>query len=119
MVDGSRKSHTGEHLTDSMKLALMILLEDGRAVLSAYPKCWLGVSGRRVAIQSAMALYDRALVRIIVESRHRKMHIIRLTELGEFAAEGVKLKWTNNNTYRSSPHGVSEKAARFIVEVTS
>jgi hypothetical protein len=119
MVWDQRKFKADECLTDAMKLALMILLDDGRLVLGAYPKCWAGASGRQVRLQSATALYDRGLVRLIVESRHRKTHILRLTPLGEYAAEGVKLKWTNNNTHRSAPHGVSEKAARFIVEVTS
>lgn len=109
-----------DHITDSMKLALIILLDDGRVMLCAKPRSWIGVSGRRVTIQTVEALYNRALVRIIVESRHHKTHTLRLTQLGEFAAQGVQLSLKSGSFVSGrAPHGISERTACFIAEITS
>jgi hypothetical protein len=43
----------------------------------------------KFARQTVEAAYDRCLVKITVESRHRRRHKLELTEIGEAVARGL------------------------------
>lgn len=96
-------------LTPSLKRALTILLEEGSAIRDH--DYWRTPSGRKLYIVTIEALYDRYLVKIVVESRHRRRHTAMLTDVGEYAAEGI--------LNERDPKHISEEAALFIAEVVS
>lgn len=50
---------------------------------------WRRHDGMAVNIKTIEALYDRALVKIVVESRHRKIHTAKLTEIGACVARDL------------------------------
>jgi hypothetical protein len=50
------------------------------------------VPDARFARQTVEAAYDRCLVKITVESRHRRRHRLELTEIGEHVARGLQSK---------------------------
>ena len=66
-------------------------------------------------ISTIEALYDRYLIKIVVESRHRRRHTAMLTDIGEYAAKEIQREFLSAPP--KTPHGISEDAARFIVEV--
>ena len=93
----------------------MILLEGGGAIREA--GCWRGLRGERIHILTIESLYERCLVKIVVESRHRRRHTAMLTDVGELAAREIKRQFEVGYSRANAPHGVSEKVARFISEV--
>ena len=107
-------------LGDSMKRALVILLEDGS--LNAEQHRWRSPKCRAVINQTLYSLYDRYLVKIVVESRHRKRHTALLTDIGRHAATNIQREEIEQRIAANSPSNagrISEASARFIVEVTS
>ena len=94
-------------LTVSLKRALVVLLEDGEVI--RWPRCWIGQSKRRIFEVTMLALYDRYLVKIVVESRHRRRHTAVLTDIGWYAARDIQRESKNA--------AVTEESALFIAEV--
>jgi hypothetical protein len=103
-------------LTIATKRALVILLEDGGAMKQAH--YWSGSSGRKIFLQTLISLYDRYLVKIVTESRHRNRQMATLTDVGEYAAKEIQreLAWP---ALRETPSGISDEAAEFIAEAVS
>ena len=100
-------------LSTASKRALVILLEDEMVVRAT--NFWSGKSKRNIYISTIEALYDRYLIKIVVESRHRRRHTAMLTDIGEYAAKEIQREFLSAPP--KTPHGLSEQAARFIVEV--
>lgn len=97
------------------KRALVMLLEDGFALRDT--NYWRSPTDRRIYIRTIETLYDRYLVKIVVESRHKRRHTVKLTEVGEYAARDIQREFLLAPPDEpKSPHGISEKTARFIVE---
>lgn len=76
-------------LTDSIKRALVIILEDGEVTKVTHG--WRGSSGRSIFTRTVFALYERYLVKIVVENHHRRRQMAKLTDVGEYAARMIKL----------------------------
>jgi hypothetical protein len=91
-------------------------MEDGSLILDAH--YWRGISGRKCIKATIESLYDRYLVKIIVESRHRRRHTVKLTEVGELTAREIERQFSAPQP-PGSHHKISERASRFIAEVTS
>lgn len=75
-------------LTPPMKAALLALKRAG-AIAAA--TCWQTPTGERIQNQTMYALYDRYLVKMVLDSRHRRRTTALLTEIGEHAARGVEV----------------------------
>lgn len=101
-------------LSSPIKRALIVLLEDGLILRNA--GYWIGSSRRKVLVQTIEAMYDRYLIKIVVESRYRRRHTASLTDVGEYAAREIKRQIAEVPA-PLAPHGISETAARFITEV--
>ena len=101
-------------LSPQLKRCLVIILDDASMVREAH--YWRGVSGRKCTQATIESLYDRYLIKIIVESRHRRRHTAKLTEVGELAAREIERQFSIAIP-AASPHRISEQAARFITEV--
>ena len=112
----SRQSASAD-LSTACKQALVILLEGGGAIRET--NCWRGLRGEQIHLLTVESLYERYLVAIVVESRHRKRHTVRLTYVGELAASEIQRRFTYGHAPPNGHHAISEKAARFIVEVVS
>lgn len=100
-------------LTPACKRALVVMLEDNLIRINSG---WKGESGKLVRQETIEALYDRYLVKIVIDSRHRKRHTAKLTEVGEFAAREIERQFLMVSR-SAPPHKISEQAARFIAEV--
>lgn len=59
------------------------------------------------------AAYDRYLVKIIYDSRHKRHQSVELTEMGQLAASGVVVRALKERP----PQKVSEQAALLIQEI--
>jgi hypothetical protein len=81
-----RKAQTD--LTSGMKAALLALR---RAGALAAATCWHTPTGERIENQTIYALYDRYLVKMVLDSRHRRRTSALLTEIGEHAARGIEI----------------------------
>jgi len=102
----------------AMKKALVVLLEDGS--LQAEEHRWRSPRDRTVINQTLYSLYDRYLVKVVVDSRHRKRHTAMLTDVGYHAASNIQRELVERDVHgENNRPRVSEAAARFIVEVTS
>lgn len=103
-----------EGLTASVKRAMVIMLEDKSVTKQAH--YWEGPSGRKIFLQTIIALYDRYLVKLIVESRHRRLQKAFLTDVGSYAAQQIQREF-------AMPDGecrhaiISESSAQFIAEI--
>lgn len=108
-------------LTPVQKSALVILLNHGSLIREGHH--WASASGARVPLPTILALYERYLVKIVVESKYRKRQAAKLTDVGEYAAAEIERQLLHPADREGRPGkptaGLSEKAARFIVEVTS
>lgn len=106
-------------LSDSLKRALVIILEDGQIIKQA--GLWRGSSGRAVPLQTVLALFDRYLIKIVVESRHRRRHAAKLTDVGEYAAEqiAVELYPERHGENRSTSTKISMNASLLATEIAS
>ena len=93
---------------------MIILLEDGGIIRDT--DYWRGKSGRKVYFSTIESLYDRYLVKIIVESRHRRRHTVILTEVGQYCAKEIQREFANAES-SFLPHKISEQTALFITEV--
>lgn len=99
-------------LPSRLKCALVILLEDGEAIKQT--SYWAGSSGRKVNLSTIVALYDRYLIKIVTESRHRKRQTARLTDVGDYAAKEIQREIAEQE--RIEDGRISEEAQRLIVE---
>lgn len=106
-------------LGHAMKRALIIILEDERLI--SEPHRWRSPNDRVVINQTFFSLYDRFLVKVVVDSRHRKRHTALLTDVGYHAACNLQREMIDREFYKSANAslGISEASARFITEVTS
>lgn len=102
-----------EDLSAASKRALVVILEDEKIIRAQ--NFWSGKSNRDIYISTIEALYDRFLIKIVVESRHKRRHTAMLTDIGEYAAKEIQREFTSAPP--RTPHGISEDAARFISEV--
>jgi hypothetical protein len=102
-------------LSFALKRAMVTLLEDGSLMKNG--SRWKGSSLRTVTTQSVTALYDRYLIKIVVESRYRRRHCAILTDIGQYAAREIQRELTGI-LLPAPPHNISEQSARFITEVT-
>jgi hypothetical protein len=75
-------------LTPSMKAALLALRRAGALAAATY---WHTPTGERIENQTMYALYDRYLVKMVLDSRHRRRTSALLTEIGEHAARGIEM----------------------------
>jgi hypothetical protein len=94
-----------------MRAGLVLLLEDGALVRET--ALWRGGSGRAVSFGTIAALCERNLLKIIVESRHKRRHTALLTEIGFHVARDIargRIK---------APQKITEAAARFIAVAVS
>lgn len=66
------------------------------------------VPGIKFQNHTAEALYDRCLVKITVESRHRRRHKLELTQIGEAVARDIESRRRGH---------IPESAARLIQEI--
>lgn len=71
-----------------MKTALISLKRAGADALATF---WRTPAGERIENKTIYALYDRYLVKMVLDSRHRKRTTALLTDLGEHAARGVEI----------------------------
>lgn len=103
----------------AMKRALVILLED--ELLIAEEHRWRSPKDRTVINQTFYSLYDRYLVKVVVDSRHRKRHTASLTDVGYHAACSIQRELVDRECRKeeADPRGISEASARFIQQVTS
>src|SRR6185437_1275413 len=74
-------------LSAAIKRALMIILADGEVIENA--GYWAGSSAQKIQQRTIETAYDRFLVHMVVESRHRKRHMARLTDIGERVARDL------------------------------
>ena len=109
-------SNCRSDLSNPQRRGLIVLLEDESILRNA--GYWIGSSRRKVGIQTVEALYDRYLIKIVVESRHRRKHIAMLTDVGEYAAREIQRQIAEVPA-PLAPNGISETAARFIVEIVA
>ena len=98
-------------LTPACKRALVILLSNP---LFRHRSGWRDNDENLVRQETIEALYERYLVKIVVESRHRRRHTAKLTEVGEYAAREIGRQFS-----LPEKQGVSEKVGQFICEITS
>ena len=100
-----------------MKKNLMLLLDGGKAI----QECgwWKLKDGNKILTQSVLSLYDRCLVKIVVETKFRRRHSAELTVIGYHVARDLKTQESlrQGGVAISAPHGISEKASLFIAEV--
>lgn len=106
MTVGPRQS-----LSRSMKAGLILLFEDGALVRET--ALWRGASERAVSFRTIAALCERNLIKIVVESRHKRRHTAMLTEIGFHAARDIA------HEQIKAPQRISEAAARFIAVAVS
>lgn len=104
-----------EDLTPPAKRALIVLLEDGSVTKQA--NYWSGPSGRKIRTETILAIYDRYLIKIVTESRHRKLQTAKLTDVGEYAAQAIQREVAYADGEKLKPKPLTEDAQRFIVEV--
>lgn len=106
-------------LTTPLKRALIIMLEDREVRRDT--TFFIGRSGRKMFVQTIVALGERYLAKIIVEGRvgSRPRQSAALTDAGFYAARGVQNEFEKAAAQRGEPRKISESTARFIAEVTS
>lgn len=102
----------------AMKKALVIILEDG-SLLSEEHR-WRSPKDRTVINQTFYSLFDRYLVKVVVDSRHRRRHTAFLTDVGHHAASNILREFIDHD-FRAQRGELllSEEASRFIALVTS
>jgi len=76
-----------QSLTPAMRRALRVLHIDGEAVRQT--KFWYTERERLIGTETIIALFDRYLVKVVVENHHRRRQIAALTEIGEMVAFGL------------------------------
>lgn len=111
------KGRGAERLSPSIKRALLLLLEDGE--LYAGGGKWLGTRGRSVRFDVVEAMYARLLIKIVVQSRHRRRQTAKLTEIGLHVARDLRRELSDLADYgapRALPT-ISESAQHLIAEI--
>ena len=71
-------------LSQSMKAACAAIMKEGRA--ARRNGTFKTSRGTTIQMQTAVALCERFLGKIVVESRHRKCQFLELTEVGRMVA---------------------------------
>ena len=105
-------------LSPTLKRALIIILEDGE--IKRCKTRWEGISGREIYEQTVIALGERSFLSILFEKQithGRFLRSAKLTDGGKYAALGIQWEGTLRIEERTPQHAISEKSARFIVEV--
>ncbi len=117
LSNGDGPSKSDGDLTVNMKNNLMLLLDGGKAIQER--GWWILKNENKILTQSILSLYDRCLVKIVVETKFRRRHSAELTQIGYHVARDLKTQESLRQVgvSMSAPHGISEEAARFIVEV--
>ena len=87
-------------LTPAMKRALRILYVEGRAIQET--KFWRTAKRTGIPLETVIALYDRYLVMIVYESRHRRRQTAELTEIGRLVAERLNFDARSADDFESS-----------------
>jgi DNA-binding MarR family transcriptional regulator len=106
-----------DDLTPGVKRALLMILANGNVIRGA--RGWHGGDGGIVVAQTVEALYDRYLVKIVVENRHRRRHTLTLTDIGERVARDLQREALEYEAISGPPRQVSENAQRLIVEMVA
>lgn len=106
-----------DDLTATFKRALMILLEDKSAAKQGH--YWEGPSARKIFMPTIVALFDRYLIKIVVESRHRKRQTAMLTDIGRYAALQIQREFAMPEEGEPRHLIISESSARFIAEIVT
>lgn len=104
-----RDSRFGD-MSVTMRQLLSELYAHGEAYYAA-TKWVVKASGVGFQQKTIDAAYDRALIKVVCESRHRTRQTIELTEIGKFAAAGL--------LHTASNQPVSEAASLMITEALS
>lgn len=109
-------------LTPTLKRALVILLQDGHLDRQHNRNehtnnYWISRCARKCALVTILSLYDRYLVKIVVESRHRRRQRATLTDVGVFAAREIERQMLGPPLASSQIHPVSEDVALLISEI--
>lgn len=87
-----------------------------RRTVSLHATKWVSQeTGKSFQHKTIEAAYDRNLVSIIYDSRHKKRQLVELTEIGELVASSV----VERSLKAAPPVGVSEAAALLIQEIIS
>lgn len=113
VLSRDRQHEKRQDLSAASKRALVILLEDGLIIRET--NFWNGKSRRNIYISTIEALYDRYLIKIVIEGRHRRRHTAMLTDIGEYAAKEIQRELAP--VPPNAPHGIPEDAVWFISEV--
>jgi hypothetical protein len=108
----------GHHarLTDPVKRLLAFIREDGEVVERAgyWHSKWNGI---RIHQNTIDAAYDRCLIYIVTDSRHRKRHAAKLTEIGKHVASDIYRTEINRDMRVGEVGTVSEGAQKLITEL--
>lgn len=99
-----------------MRRALAILHADGEACHGEGG--WQTSRDRTIPLATMTALFARHLVKIVTESRHRRRHTARLTELGEYAAFGAR-RIEDIDAGGGIAPALTEQAQHLIAEITA
>lgn len=106
------------HLPATLKNALVVTLDDRS--LQKLGSYWTGSSGRRFATATIEALFDRCLMCIGVESRHRNRYTAKLTDAGQHAARAIRDEIASAVAAETGrPRPISEEVSKFIAQAVS
>lgn len=106
---------TNTYLRGTLHKVVIRLHEEGP--FNREGKIWKNAGGDTIFQQSVEALYERLLVTIVVESRHRKRHTVMLTDIGRAVARDLIRTRDERQSFEKPP--VSEESAVFIAQVTA
>jgi hypothetical protein len=97
-------------LTEPVKRLLAHIREDGEVIERAgsWRSKWNGI---RIHQNTIDAAYDRCLIFIVAESRHRRRHMAKLTEIGIHVASNLYRAELANDAPVAARAKVKEEAA--------
>lgn len=109
------REHLRKGLNSTMKRALLTIYRDQSVARET--GFWRGRSGAGIYFSTISGLFDRLLVKIVVESRHRRRHTAVLTEIGLRVARDIDRELACLPPRSEGEPALSEESALFIAAV--
>ena len=77
---------------------------------------WYNHEKEHLYMRSILALFNRHLVKVVCDSKHRTRHTVLLTDIGEHVARNLLAERAKEKP--KSTLSISEKSQLFIAEIT-
>lgn len=112
-----RRRTAEQPLSAPQREALLLLLADRKFIYHPSRAFWCSENNHHVSHAVIESLYERYLVKIVVDGWRRGSHYTELTDIGEHIACEVLHRRASGQDYNASR--ITEQAQKFIVGLTS